>query len=76
MMLDTGAWISFITSAHVHKLGVDILPQRTTMEFNHTAVKTVDVTMSVDGSHPFRTTVATAIGSFSSDVPLLSLLTS
>jgi len=27
MMLDTGAWMSFITSTDVHKLGLDMLPQ-------------------------------------------------
>ena len=66
MMLDTASWMSNVTGSDVHKLGLDKLsPSK--MGTNQTGImangdrltlKTVDVKMSVDGSHQFRTTVA------------------
>jgi hypothetical protein len=82
MMLDTGAWMSFITNTDVHRLGLDMLPQSKLVGTGQTVyagngekriLKAVDVTMSLDGSHPFNTTVATAIGSWKLDVSLVSL---
>ena len=74
--------MSFITSTDVHKLGLDMLPQSKMVGTNQTAyagngektiLKAVDVTMSLDDSPPFKTTVATAIGSWKPDVSLVSL---
>ena len=79
MLLDTGAWISFIAPTDSHKLCLDTLPQSKLVQTEFTykgkknIVKSVDVTMSLNGSSPFKTTVATTIGSFDPDVSLLSL---
>lgn len=66
MLLDTGSAYSNIQGSQVHKLGLDALAPSRILGTNRTLVaangdnetlKTVDVRLSVDGSHPFNTAV-------------------